>query len=73
MKAAICRTDWINNHLYLSHKFNKELNGNGIEKLSDLENLSLVDLLSMKNITIARLKNVVRFMHHYDLKFKSLV
>jgi hypothetical protein len=72
MEASISKTDWINNHLYLSHKFNKELNDRGIERLSDLEKLSLLDFMSLTTITVARLRIVVRFMHVNDLTFKSL-
>jgi hypothetical protein len=72
MEASISKTDWINNHLYLSHKFNKELNDRGIERLSDLEKLSLLDFMSLTTITVARLRIVVRFMDVNDLTFKSL-
>lgn len=51
MGTSISKTDWINNHLYLSHKFNKELNDRGIERLSDLEKLSLLDFMSLTTIT----------------------
>ena len=54
MGTTISKTDWINNHLYLSHKFNKELNDPGIERLSDLEKLSLLDFMSLTTITVSR-------------------
>jgi len=72
MENQIKNSDWINNHLYLSHKFNKELNDRKIERLSDLKKLSLLDFMSFTTITVARLRIVVRFMHVNDLTFKSL-
>ncbi|MGF7083068.1 hypothetical protein ABIB50_005446 [Mucilaginibacter sp. UYCu711] len=72
MKNHVNHTDWLNNHLYLSHKFNKELNDFGIELVSDLQKLSLLDLLNFKTITIARLRNVIVFMFGNNLNFRSL-
>jgi len=72
MENQVKRTDWINNHLYLSHKFNKELNDYGIQRVADFEKFHLFDLLSFKTITIARLRNVVAFMHKNHLNFMGL-
>jgi hypothetical protein len=73
MNEQVKSTDWLNNHLYLSHKFNKELNDFGIERVADLEKLSLFDLLNFKTITVARLRNVIVFMHKHHLNFRTLV
>jgi len=71
MKIAAKKTDWLDSHLYLSHKFNAELKVHGIYTLGDIEEVTLYALLNFKTITIPRLKRIVFFMRMHGLQFKK--
>jgi hypothetical protein len=71
MKKVVQKTDWIDSHLYLSHKFNAELKFHGIEKVADVEKLLFSVLLNFKTITIPKLRRFADFMEKNNLRFAS--
>lgn len=71
MEIKLERTHPISAYLYLGKKFNNELEKFGVHQVSDIENISLFDILSFKTITIARHRTVVLFMRNNGLRFED--
>jgi hypothetical protein len=58
-------------YLYMGTEFTRQMNAVGVFKIRDLQEISLIDVLKIKSITIARLRRVIEFMNKENLSFKA--
>lgn len=66
------RLDWFDNQLYMGHQISHWLRSKGVERLGDISNLTLSELLECESLTIPRLRRIAKLMEDNNLVFKSI-
>ncbi|PWS32250.1 hypothetical protein [Pedobacter paludis] len=62
------KNDWVDNQLYISHRFNGWLNKvRKVERVYQLEELTVAELLDAEGMTIPKLKRIIKFMSQNGL------
>jgi hypothetical protein len=58
-------------HLYMGVAFTSQMNAAGVLRIKDLQHITLLDMLKIKAMTVARLRRIAEFMAKYNICFKQ--
>jgi hypothetical protein len=58
-------------YLFMGVAFTSQMNAAGVLRIKDLQHITLLDMLKIKAMTVARLRRIAEFMAKYNICFKQ--